>query len=35
VAAVLIRAAKEDAPGRRIIESSEIRALARAAVGSS
>lgn len=31
VAAALVRAAKEDAPGRRIIESSEIRALAAAA----
>jgi uncharacterized protein YbjT (DUF2867 family) len=32
VAAVLVRAAKEDAPGHRIIESREIRALADAAV---
>jgi hypothetical protein len=28
VAAVLVRAAREDAPGHRVIESSEIRALA-------
>jgi uncharacterized protein YbjT (DUF2867 family) len=33
VAAVLVRAAKEDAPGRRIIESREIRALAAADAG--
>jgi uncharacterized protein YbjT (DUF2867 family) len=33
VAAVLVRAAKEDAPGRRIIESREIRALAAEAAG--
>jgi uncharacterized protein YbjT (DUF2867 family) len=33
VAAVLVRAAKDDAPGRRIVESSEIRSLATARVG--
>ncbi|MFN2564364.1 MAG: NAD(P)H-binding protein [Gemmatimonadaceae bacterium] len=35
VATVLVRAAKEDAPGRRIIESAEIRSLATTASSSS